>query len=90
MKRLSAEELRTLYAMIQRLEATLEADTDPDSAENRWTIRGVDREVRDIAVASAAKHNVTVGRWVTRAICRYADGLARNDSITRKVIGWTA
>lgn len=79
MKRLSAEELRTLYAMIQRLEAAMDTDDDPDSADNRWTIRGIDRETRELAVASAAARGVTVGHWVGFAISRLAAAYAKKD-----------
>ena len=41
---------------------------DPESADARWTVRGIDRSIREIANAGAERKGVTVGEWLSEAV----------------------
>lgn len=66
MATLSKDEIATLKALLSKMEAELSASSD--SADARWTVRGVDRAVRAVALRSAISSGVTVGEWVSAAI----------------------
>lgn len=43
-----------------------------DTSDARWTIRGVPKNVRRIAVQCAENRNLTTGDWVSEAIVSYS------------------
>lgn len=43
-----------------------------DSAEDRWTVRGVPGNVRKLAVANAEGRGMPVGDWVSEAVVAYS------------------
>ena len=42
-----------------------------DTDDVRWTVRGVPRRVREIAVKAAESRDMTVGDWLSETIVRY-------------------
>lgn len=55
-----------------RPKRTRGASTSSDAADDRWTVRGVPRNVRGIAGKAAEKRGMTLGDWISEAIVRYA------------------
>ena len=55
-----------------RPKRTRGASTSSDAADDRWTVRGVPRNVRGIAGKAAEKRGMTLGDWISEAIVRYS------------------
>jgi hypothetical protein len=43
-----------------------------DSAEARWTVRGVPVNVREMAVKAASKRGMTIGDWLAEVVAKAA------------------
>lgn len=48
------------------------ASTSSDASDDRWTIRGIPKNVRGIAAKAAEKRGMTVGDWISEAVVRYS------------------
>jgi hypothetical protein len=55
------------------------APTTSDTADNRWTVRGVPLNVREMAVAGAKERNMTVGDWLAELIVLNRRGHTADD-----------
>lgn len=55
-----------------RPKRTRGASTSSDAADDRWTVRGVPRNVRGIAAKAAEKRSMTLGDWLSEAVVRYS------------------
>lgn len=51
-----------------------------DSADARWTVRGVPLNVRDMAVKAALKRGMTVGDWLAEVVAKAARADAKGVS----------
>lgn len=48
------------------------ASTSSDASDDRWTIRGIPKNIRGIAAKAAEKRGMTVGDWISEAVVRYS------------------
>jgi hypothetical protein len=48
------------------------AANSADDAGGRWTVRGVQKNVRDMALKMALQRGMTLGDWISEAIVRFA------------------
>ena len=51
-----------------------------DSADGRWTVRGVSKDLRTIAVRHAEKQGVAVGDWLSDAIILHAKSAGKTET----------
>lgn len=51
-----------------------------DTADSRWTIRGVPKNIREIAVQMAESRGMTTGDWLSEAVHFYAKSAKKGDT----------
>lgn len=51
-----------------------------DTSDARWTIRGVPKNIREIAVKMAEKRGMTTGDWLCEAVHFYAKSAKETDT----------
>jgi hypothetical protein len=56
------------------------AANSADSAEARWTVRGVPVNVREMAVKAASKRGMTIGDWLAEVVAKAARADAKGVS----------